>query len=77
MKVSDRFVDYGVTGGLFLLSQTYFLVIVAQGMSVDEWETWMSKVDAYLSTIPETLQASITTLLAVLGILSIFVIGLS
>lgn len=65
MKISDRFLDYGLTGGFFLTIQVILLVYFVP-------HTWQS-ISAMI--IPTSLQGSVNTILAALGIVAIFFTG--
>jgi hypothetical protein len=67
MKISDRFLDYGLTGGFFLTVQIILLLHFFPQM----WHGILSMT----TVIPSTLNGSINTILAALGIVAIFFTG--
>src|SRR5437660_1307072 len=64
MKISDRFLDYGLTGGFFLTVQ---IIILASFFP----QMWHSVIEV----IPSALNGSINTILAALGIVAISFTG--
>jgi hypothetical protein len=69
MRISDRFVDYGITGAFFLIGQYILLVIWGQ-------IGWFNNLNDFEKTAISSLPASASSLLTVLGIIGIFVSGL-
>lgn len=67
MRISDRFIDNGVTGGFFLAGQ--FILLALWGLT-----GWIKPLTDL--TVSSFLQPAVTTLLAALGIISIFFFGL-
>ncbi|MGH2496432.1 MAG: hypothetical protein ACRDIV_17170 [Ktedonobacteraceae bacterium] len=67
MKISDRFLDYGLTGGFFLTVQ----VILFMHFVPQAWQG----ISVMTATIPSALDGSINTILAALGIVTIFFTG--
>jgi hypothetical protein len=65
MKISDRFLNYGLTGGFFLTLQMALLLSFFP-------EIWPKMVDL---VIPPVLQGSVNTVLSALGIVAIFFTG--
>ena len=65
MKISDRFLDYGLTGGFFLTLQMALLFSFFP-------EIWPKMVGL---VIPPTLQGSVNPVLSALGIVAIFFTG--
>ena len=67
MRISNRFIDNGVTGGFFLAGQ--FILLALWGLT-----GWIKPLTDL--TVSSFLQPTVNTLLAALGIISIFFFGL-
>jgi hypothetical protein len=67
VRISDRFIDNGVTGGFFLAGQ--FILLALWGLT-----GWVNPL-IHLN-VSSTLQPTVNALLATLGIISIFFFGL-
>ncbi len=69
MRLSDRFIDYALTGAFFLIGQIILLVV---------WNLvgWIHGVGVFLTQLPMPLQTPSNGVLTVLGIISIFFFGL-
>ncbi len=67
MKISDRFLDYGLTGGFFLTVQIILLMFFFPRMWQGIW--------TMTAVIPSAFNGSINTILAALGIVAIFFTG--
>src|SRR5260370_365751 len=64
MRLSDRFIDYALTGAFFLIGQIILLVV---------WNLvgWIHGVGVFLTQLPMPLQTPSNEVLTVLGIISI------
>ncbi|MDH5572104.1 MAG: hypothetical protein OEY89_10085 [Gammaproteobacteria bacterium] len=74
MQASSRFLNYALTGTFFLVTQILFLVIYNEHVTLDAWNNWVKDLNLY-TQLPQVIQHSAETLLATLGVISIFLIG--
>ena len=70
MRISDRYVDYGVVGAFFLIGQ--FTLLVIWGLT----GLITNGLEALVRIIPSQLQVPTYSLLTILGVIGIFFFGL-
>lgn len=68
MKISDRFLDYGLTGGFFWAVQIILLILFFPSI-------WHTMGVMAIGAIPENLSGSANSIFAALGIIAIFFTG--
>jgi hypothetical protein len=74
MKISDKLTDYGLVGGLFWSFQVLF--VWSFGWSAADWASHLARVLPIANVIPPIATPSLTALLGVMGVITIFTTGL-
>jgi hypothetical protein len=74
MKISDKLTDYGLIGGLFWSFQV--LLFWPIHWSAGDWASHLARVSPIANVIPSAATSSLSALLGILGLITIFTTGL-
>jgi hypothetical protein len=73
MKISDKLTDYGLSGGLFWSFQV--LLFWPFGWSAADWASHLAGASPIANVIPSAATSSLSALLGILGVITIFTTG--